>query len=203
MGPGSLTGTERMLMRFYRRLLPRNRVLLNLAAIVVAAIALNIALQYWPKQDAEIVFHETPRAVADERFADRRGRPVAMADFKGKVVVLNIWATWCLPCREEMPSLDNLQAALGGEDFQVVALSIDRTGIREVEYFYKDYDIRNLAIYLDGDRKLYDQLAVGAIPTSLIIDRQGREIGRMIGAATWDSDRMLATLWDIIERDRP
>ena len=92
---------------------------------------------------------------------------------------------------------------MGGEDFQVVALSIDETGFREIEYFYKQYEIRHLAIYLDEGQDLYDQLAVVAIPTSLIIDRQGLEIGRMIGAATWDSDRMIATLGEIIGKGRP
>lgn len=203
MGPGSLTGTDRMLMRYYTRLLPRNRVLVNLGGIVAVAIALNIALQNRPRPEAEIVFHETPRAVAAESFMDGRGRPVAMADFRGKVVVLNIWATWCLPCIEEMPSLDNLQATLGGEDFQVVALSIDKTGLREIEYFFGQYELNNLTIYRDEEQKLYDRLAVVAIPTSLIIDRQGFEIGRMIGPATWDSDRMIATLFDIIKQDQP
>lgn len=192
-----------MLMRFYTRLAPRNRVLVNLAAIVAVAIALNIALKSSPKPEAEIVFHETPRAVAAESFMDGRGGTLTMADFKGKVVVLNIWATWCLPCREEMPSLDNLQATLGGEEFQVVALSIDKTGRRQIEYFFEEFGLNNLTIYWDEEQKLYDELGIIAIPTSLIIDREGLEIGRMIGPATWDSEKMLATLWSIIEKSRP
>lgn len=192
-----------MAMNFWVRLSKRNKVLLHLAGIALFALLLNFALQYRAKPEAEIAFLETPRAVPEMSFIDRQGRPITMADFKGKVVVLNIWATWCLPCREEMPSLNNLQATLGGEDFQVVALSIDETGFREIEYFYEQYDIDNLAIYLDEEQNLYSELGVVAIPTSLIIDRQGFEIGRMIGSATWDSDRMIATLWDIIEKSRP
>ena len=192
-----------MAMNFMVRLSKRNRVLVHLAVITLAALALNVALQYRAKPEAQIVFHETPVAVPGISFIDRQGGIVTMADFKGKVVVLNIWATWCVPCREEMPSLNNLQAIMGGEDFQVVALSIDETGFREIEYFYKQYEIRHLAIYLDEGQDLYDQLAVVAIPTSLIIDRQGLEIGRMIGAATWDSDRMIATLGEIIGKGRP
>ena len=192
-----------MLMRFYTRLAPRNRVLVNLAAFVAIAIALNLALKSSPQPEAEIVYHETPRAVAAESFMDGRGGTLTMADFKGQVVVLNIWATWCLPCREEMPSLDRLQATLGGEEFQVVALSIDKTGLREIEYFFEDFDLDNLTIYRDEEQKLYDELGIIAIPTSLIIDREGREIGRMIGPATWDSEKMLATLMNIIERSRP
>ena len=181
-----------------------NKVLVHLGIIVLAALALNLALQYFrTKPEAVIVFHETPRAVAAESFMDGQGRMVTMADFKGRVIVLNIWATWCLPCVEEMPSLDNLQGVLGDEDFQVVALSIDKTGLREIEYFFAQNELENLTIYRDEAQKLFDQLAVVAIPTSLIIDRQGREIGRMVGPATWDSDRMIATLHDIIKQGQP
>ena len=192
-----------MAMNFMVRLSKRNRVLVHLAVITLAALALNVALQYRAQPEAQIAFHETPVAVPGISFIDRQGGIVTMADFKGKVVVLNIWATWCVPCREEMPSLNNLQAIMGGEDFQVVALSIDETGFREIEYFYEQYEIRHLVIYLDEGQELYDQLNVVAIPTSLIIDRRGLEIGRMIGAATWDSDRMIATLGEIIGKGRP
>ena len=197
-------GTHRMAVHYMARLSASNKVLVHLAIIVLAALALNLALQYFrTKPEAVIVFHETPRAVAAESFMDGQGRMVTMADFKGRVIVLNIWATWCLPCIEEMPSLDNLQGVLGDEDFQVVALSFDKTGLREIEYFFAQNELENLTIYRDEAQKLFDQLAVVAIPTSLIIDRQGREIGRMVGPATWDSDRMIATLYDIIKQDRP
>ena len=193
-----------MAVHYMARLSASNKVLVHLAIIVLAALALNLALQYFrTKPEAVIVFHETPREVAAESFMDGRGRMVTMADFKGRVIVLNIWATWCLPCIEEMPSLDNLQGVLGDEDFQVVALSIDKTGLREIEYFFAQNELENLTIYRDEAQKLFDQLAVVAIPTSLIIDRQGREIGRMVGPATWDSDRMIATLYDIIKQGQP
>ncbi len=193
-----------MAVDYMARLSASNKVLVHLGIIVLAALALNLALQYFrTKPEAVIVFHETPRAVAAESFMDGRGRMVTMADFKGRVIVLNIWATWCLPCVEEMPSLDNLQGVLGDEDFQVVALSIDKTGLREIEYFFAQNELENLTIYRDEAQKLFDQLAVVAIPTSLIIDRQGRETGRMIGPATWDSDRLIATLYDFIKQDQP
>ena len=176
--------TQPMALNIMARLPARNKVLFHLGIIVLAVLALNIVLKNRTKPDAEFIFHEIPRAVPAESFMDGQGRSFTMADFKGKVIVLNIWATWCLPCREEMPSLDNLAATLGGEDFQVVALSIDKAGLSEIEYFFRQFDLKNLTTYWDEEQKFYDELAVVAIPTSLIIDRQGREIGRMIGPAT-------------------
>jgi len=155
------------------RLSARNRVLVHLAAIVLIFIALSYTLKLFRENNAVIVFHESPRPVPDTPFFDAEGAPVRISDFRGAVVVLNIWATWCVPCREEMPSLDRLQGTLGGEDLQVVALSIDKTGIGKIEYFFDDYGITNLAIYRDENQKLYDEIGVVAIPTTLIINRQG------------------------------
>jgi thiol-disulfide isomerase/thioredoxin len=133
-------------------------------------------------------------------FADGEGHPHTLADFRGKVVLLNVWATWCLPCRKEMPTLDRLQAALGGDDFEVVPLSIDRGGAERVKKFYAEIVIQHLPIYVDSSRTANSALDAIGLPVTLLIDRQGRELGRMSGAAEWDAPEMIAFLKSIIAR---
>ncbi|MBI3708344.1 MAG: TlpA family protein disulfide reductase [Proteobacteria bacterium] len=135
-----------------------------------------------------------PRAVPDIRFADGDGRARSLADFRSKVVLLNVWATWCGPCREEMPTLDRLQATLGGPRFEVVALSIDRAGPDVVRKFFGEIGVENLALYIDSTGKASRDLAIVGLPTTLLIDAEGREIGRLIGPAKWDAPEMVTFL---------
>ncbi len=127
-----------------------------------------------------------PRPLAELQFIDGAGRAVSLTDFRGRVVLLNAWATWCVPCRAEMPSLDRLQEKLGGPDFEVVALSIDRGGLPVVEAFYDDLKLAALRVYLDQPGEAMRALGIAGLPTTLLIDRAGREIGRVVGAAEWD-----------------
>ena len=134
---------------------------------------------------------ESPRTLPELAFEDENGRPLTLADFQGKVILLNIWATWCAPCREEMPTLDSLQAQLGGEHFEVVALSVDHAGIRVVEKFYQETDVQHLRKYIDPSTLATSTLGIEGVPTTLLIDHDGREIGRLVGAAEWDSPAMV------------
>lgn len=128
----------------------------------------------------------TGRLLPDLRFADGAGAPRALSDFRGRVVLLNLWATWCVPCREEMPALDRLQAALGGPRFEVVALSIDRDGVAAVKSFYEELDVRNLRIYVDQNGDALGKLGSFGIPLSVLVGRDGRELWRVIGPREWD-----------------
>lgn len=142
------------------------------------------------KSPAMMPLHDEPRPVPELRFADGNGRPLALADFRGKVVLLNIWATWCGPCRAEMPTLDRLQAKLGGPDFEVVALSIDRAGMGAVDRFYAEIGVKHLGRYLDVTAKTARDLGAYGLPTTLLIDREGREVARHVGPAEWDTPAM-------------
>ena len=127
-----------------------------------------------------------PRAVPELRFADGAGAQRSLAEFRGRVILLNIWATWCTPCREEMPALDRLQTALGGPGFEVVALSMDREGVPIVKKFYEELGLRALRIYVDRDMQAFQKLGVIGIPATLLIDREGRELWRVVGPRQWD-----------------
>ncbi len=130
---------------------------------------------------------DPPGPLPDIRFIDGEKRSLTLADFRGKVILLNMWATWCIPCVREMPSLDRLQARLGSPDFEVVALSIDISGLPGVRKFYKMLEVKALAMYVDKSAASRIALKVKGMPTTLLIDREGREIGRVTGAAEWDS----------------
>jgi thiol-disulfide isomerase/thioredoxin len=122
-----------------------------------------------------------------EVFADLDGGPVRLADFKGGVVLLNFWATWCAPCIREMPALNRLQFMLGREGLRVAAVSIDRGGKDLVVPFAKKLGLRNLPLYLDPKSSLARAFGVTGLPSTYLIDAQGRIVRAMAGAAEWDS----------------
>ena len=115
------------------------------------------------------------------------GESKPLADWKGKIVLLNIWATWCAPCREEMPALDKLETELGGDQFQVVAVNIDKGGPDKARSFLEETGATHLALYTDPTGKLFASLKTVGMPTTLLIDRDGKEIGRLVGPADWAS----------------
>lgn len=119
-------------------------------------------------------------------FLDGKERMLALEDFRGRVLLLNLWATWCAPCRKEMPALDRLQKQLGGPGFEVVAVSLDRD-LQAVREFYRQNSIRFLAPYIDASGEVAAALGSIGIPTTLLVDRQGRELWRKVGPAEWDA----------------
>ena len=142
----------------------------------------------------ELIPFPKPRPLANVAFQDGTGRKFALADFKGKAVLLNVWATWCSPCRKEMPTLDRLQGKLGGKDFEVVALSIDRDGPDVVRKFFQELGVRNLALYIDPTMDAQSKLELIGVPTTLLIDRDGREVARYTGVAEWDRPEVIDTI---------
>ncbi len=126
-----------------------------------------------------------PRPVPEVSFTDARGKVVRLARFRGKVVLLNFWATWCAPCRREMPALDRLQETLGGPRFEVVALSLDRSGLKAVRPYFQEIGLKTLAVYLDPRGKVQRIFNITRFPTTVLIDARGFEVGRVEGPAEW------------------
>ena len=133
-----------------------------------------------------------PRPVPEISFTDADGTPHGLAGFAGRGVVINLWATWCAPCVAEMPALDRMQAALEAEGIVVLALSSDRGGRAPVEAFYRRVGISRLGIWLDPRGAAQRALGVRGLPTSVILDREGRERARLEGAAAWDAPELMA-----------
>ena len=145
------------------------------------------------------VFVGKPTPILEITFDDTEGQARKLADFKGKVLLVNIWATWCGPCRTEMPALDRLQARLGGSDFEVIPVSIDRGGMEAIRKFYGEIGVRNLAMYVDTVGQVLRQVRALGLPTTLLIDRSGQEIGRVIGPVEWDAPEITEFLRPFIE----
>ena len=145
---------------------------------------------------AAAVSPKTPAPVAALDFIAPDGKAVSLAAFHGRVVLLNLWATWCVPCREEMPALDRLQKSLGSSDFEVVAVNIDTTRLEKVKDFLRDAKISALASYTDPKADTFYRLKtagkVVGLPTSILIGRDGCEIATMAGPADWGSGDALA-----------
>jgi thiol-disulfide isomerase/thioredoxin len=135
---------------------------------------------------------KSPMRVPDLAFTDAAGKPTTLADFKGRTVLLNLWATWCVPCRKEMPTLDSAQAKLGGPNFQVVAINIDTRDPGKPKQFLQDIGVHSLAYYADPSAKTFQDLkAVGrafGMPTTMLVDPNGCELGTIAGPAEWASD---------------
>ncbi|HEX5092649.1 MAG TPA: TlpA disulfide reductase family protein [Burkholderiales bacterium] len=138
--------------------------------------------------------HSAPRAIPEFTFQDEKGQPRTIGNFRGKLVLLNLWATWCAPCREEMPALDRLQQRLGGAEFEVVALSIDQQGVHIARKFFDETGIKALRLYVDPSAQAAFKLGALGLPSTLVIDSTGREIGRRTGPAKWDSPEFVADL---------
>jgi thiol-disulfide isomerase/thioredoxin len=140
---------------------------------------------------AAVNIAKSPLKVPDLTFADASGKALTLADFKGRTVLLNLWATWCLPCRKEMPTLDALEGKLGGPAFQVVAVNIDTRNPDKPKAFLKQIGVTKLAYYADRSAKAFQDLKeVGrafGMPTTLLIDPHGCELGNIAGPAEWSS----------------
>ncbi len=146
----------------------------------------------------EFIPTSPPQPAPETKFTDADGKPASLADFKGKPVVVNLWATWCEPCLREMPSLDRLQSEFDGK-LTVAAVSEDRAGAKRVGPFVAAMGLKKLTIYLDPKAELGHAFNVRGLPTSIIIDATGRVVGRVEGAAEWDSAAMIAVLKPLLE----
>jgi thiol-disulfide isomerase/thioredoxin len=137
---------------------------------------------------AAFVFRKEPEALPEVKFQDAEGKERTLAQWRGKVVLLNLWATWCVPCRKEMPALDRLQHELGSDKFEVVAIGVDRKGIEGARKFLDETKVGKLALYVDPTTRLLSDLKAVGLPATLLIDTEGREIGRLLGPAEWDTE---------------
>ena len=141
---------------------------------------------------AALTMAQTPLRLPDLAFLDAGGQPKKLSDWRGRTVLLNLWATWCVPCRKEMPALDKLQTKLGSPDFQVVAINIDTRDPAKPKAFLKEAELTKLDYFTDTSAKVFQELkSVGralGMPTSVLVDGQGCEIATIAGPAEWDSD---------------
>lgn len=148
---------------------------------------------------AAFVTKKSPEALPDITFNDAAGKELKLSDFKGRTVLLNLWATWCAPCREEMPALNRLQQELGSDAFEVVALSLDRQGLAASKKFLDEVKATALKPYIDATAKQGTALKLVGMPTTILINKDGLEVGRLAGPAEWDSADAKALIRDAMK----
>lgn len=172
------------------------------AGVCAAAVVVLVAIFLTPPPDGpprtgamtNFILSKAPAPAPGASFTDANGAVRTLADYRDKVVLLNFWATWCGPCVREMPSLDRLQAKLGGDAFTVLALSEDRRGWEVMAPFLTRLNLPSLPAFHDTQGDLMRAYAVPGLPTTILLGRDGREIGRLVGAAEWDSDEAVALI---------
>jgi thiol-disulfide isomerase/thioredoxin len=147
---------------------------------------------------AALALASVPQPMPELTFSGPDGKEVKLADFRGRDILLNLWATWCIPCRKEMPALDHLEGERGGADFQVVAINIDTARLDRPKAFLKEIGIKNLAFYADTKADVFEALKengkVLGLPTSILVGKDGCAIGTMAGPARWDSQDAVALI---------
>jgi thiol-disulfide isomerase/thioredoxin len=161
----------------------------------VCAAAVDLAKKIAPLAHGEVAavtMASAPLRLPDLTFEDAAGKPKKLSDWRGKTVLLNLWATWCVPCRKEMPELDELQGKLGGQDFEVVAINIDTRDPEKPKNFLKEANLTRIGYFTDQKAKVFQDLkSIGralGMPTSVLVDVQGCEIGTIAGPAEWASE---------------
>lgn len=156
---------------------------------VIGSAADQPPLEGWM---AQFTLNDPPLPAPETELQTIAGEPVTLATYKDKIVLVNFWATWCVPCVREMPSLDRLQASFDKDEFLILAVSVDRGGSAKVVPFLKKHGIENLTTVLDQRMRLASALRVPGMPTSFLLDRDGRVVGSLPGIAEWDSDEAKA-----------
>jgi thiol-disulfide isomerase/thioredoxin len=195
----------------------RGAALVGIAALAGAIAGVYVSLVWFSKDQSQIAVEcvDTPAAVAraapfvrgevaalrtatnpelltDIVFTDPEGAETSLAAFAGRTVLVNLWATWCVPCRTEMPTLDNLEGALGGDEFSVVAINIDLNNPERARAFFEEIGVNHLEFYSDSDARVFAGLkgrglAFG-LPVTLLLDKNGCRIASIDGPAEWDSE---------------
>src|SRR6195952_3186646 len=173
----------------------------NALADAPCASALELSRKIAPLATGEVAaltMATKPRQMPDLAFVDGNGQAKKLSDYKGRTVLVNLWATWCVPCRKEMPALDNLQGKLGSDKFAVVAVNIDTRNAEKPKAFLRDANLTKLGNFSDTKAKVFQDLkSIGlalGMPTSVLVDGQGCEIANIAGPAEWDSPDALKLL---------
>ena len=146
-----------------------------------------------------LVINKDLKKYKDLTFLDDQNNQIDLNDYKGNLILLNFWATWCAPCRVEMPSLDRLEDILGDESFQVIAIAVEKTDISKIAEFYQEEGIEHLKIFHDESTKSGLYAKATGLPFTLLINKEGKEVGRKNGPWEWDSEEILEIINELKE----
>lgn len=176
----------------------KSAVLYTALALVANVAIAGSALEELREGDMmKLAIHEEPMAVSAEPF-NGPGGEVTLADFEGKVLLVNFWATWCAPCREEMPSIAALGEAFQAEDFAVVTIATGRNPAPAIASFLAEVGLEEMPVYTDPKQQLARDMGVMGLPVTILMDREGREVARLVGGADWSSESAHALIAALI-----
>ena len=174
--------------------------LLPALAVALAVVVTSLNGTAKAEEDmAALAWMESPTPAPEVEFTVENGEIRSLADYRGKVIVLNFWAIWCPPCRDEMPSLDRLQASHGSDHFMVMAMSEDRGGEEVIREFYDEIEATALGVFSDPTQRVARDFRVRGMPTTFIIDHNGNLVAKLVGTAEWDSAAALSHILPLVE----
>ena len=167
---------------------------MKLLIIFIYLISINFSYAFEKPDIKNLIVIKNPKIYEDVTFRDSNQKEVSLADFKGKLIILNFWATWCAPCKKEMPSLDDLQSNIKLNNLKIFAINIGQEDISKSKIFFKELNIKNLDIYIDAPITLAKKFALRGVPTTIIFNKEGKEFARIMGSIDFSDEEFISWL---------
>ena len=164
---------------------------MKLLIIFIYLITINFSFAFEKPDLKNLVLIKNPKIYEDLIFMDKNQKNVNLDDFKGKLVILNFWATWCAPCKEEMPSLDNLQSSAKLNNLKIFPINIGQEDISKSTSFFNELNIKNLDIYIDAPVTLAKKFSLRGVPTTILFNKQGKEFARIMGSIDFNDEEFI------------
>jgi thiol-disulfide isomerase/thioredoxin len=167
---------------------------MKLLIIIIYLLTINVSYAFAKLDLKNLVLIKNPKIYEDVIFKDKNQKNVDLDDFKGKLIILNFWATWCAPCKEEMPSLDNLQSNVNLNNLKIFPINIGQEEVSKSESFFRELKIQNLEIYIDASITLAKKFSLRGVPTTILFNKEGYEFARIIGAIDFNDEEFISWL---------
>ena len=164
---------------------------MKLLIIFIYLVTINFSHAFEKPDLKNLVLIKNPKLYEDVIFMNINQKNVNLDDFKGKLILLNFWATWCAPCKKEMPSLDNLQSNTELNNLKIFPINISQENIPKIESFFNELNIKNLDIYFDSPVTLAKKLSLRGVPTSILLNKEGKEFARIIGSIDFNDEKFI------------
>ena len=164
---------------------------MKLLTIFIYLITVSFGYTIEKPDIKNLILNKNPKIYEDVTFKDVSEKDVNIADYKGKLIILNFWATWCVPCKKEMPSLDNLQSNNDLSNLKIFPINIGQEKISKAESFFKELNIKNLDIYFDPPITLAKKFSLRGVPTTILFDKKGKEFARIIGSIDFNEEEFI------------
>ena len=164
---------------------------MKLLIIFIYLITINFSYALEKPNLKNLIIIKNPKLYDDVIFMDINQKNVNLDDFKGKLIILNFWATWCTPCKEEMPSLDELQSNSNFDNLKIFPINIGQEDVSKSEFFFKELNIKNLDIYFDSPVTLAKKFSLRGVPTTILFNKEGKEFARIIGSIDFNDEQFI------------